>query len=68
MSKVAHKTDETREPKPSRHHGPTLRQAKVDAIKAAHDLRYPQSVIDEIREAKNEAEIYRIMHKQREKL
>ena len=60
MSKVAHKTDETREP--------SLAQTRKDALKAARDLHYPLSVIMALKEAKSEAEIYRIMHKQREKL
>jgi hypothetical protein len=57
----------TKEPKPLRHE-PSLAQTRKDALKAARDLRYPLSIIMALKEAKSEAEIYRIMHKQREKL
>ena len=55
MSKVEHKTDETREPKSSRHE-PSLAQTRKDALKAARDLHYPLSVIMALKEAKSEAE------------
>lgn len=67
MGRVTHKTDQEKEPKPERYE-PSITQTRKDALKAAKDLRYPTRVITALKEAKTEAEIYHIMHKQREKL
>lgn len=43
-----------------------LKTYKKEAVTAAIELYYPQSVIDAIREAKTEAEVANILHDARE--
>lgn len=44
-----------------------FKEYKKDAVKAAKDLKYGNSAVKKIKEAKNEAEIQRIMITERHK-